>query len=208
MRSILLPVFAFVMRLLCATWRFRERNAPSPMLLDQAIILFWHDEMLPVWHIMAPRRTQQPATALTSMSKDGDVLAYILAQWQYNVVRGSSSRGGSEALQEIIHAAEFGTVLLTPDGPRGPRHVCKAGGIVAAHRTRKPLILCRVQAHGWRLAKSWDRFLLPYPFAEIILTWSDAHRIPPETDGTDLALYIADIQDYMNTLLHSSVYTD
>lgn len=208
MRAFLQSVFVVLLRLLAWTWRIRLTNTTKEMLkeilfIEQPIILFWHDEMLPLWRYFAPRHTQHYATALTSMSKDGDVLAELLSAWGYAVVRGSSSRGGNEALHDIVEATQNGAVLLTPDGPRGPRHKCKVGGIVAAHRTGKPLRLVRISTKGWRLMRSWDQFLIPYPFATIDIVISESLLISPTATREQISDYVQDVETRFSALLEN-----
>jgi lysophospholipid acyltransferase (LPLAT)-like uncharacterized protein len=84
-------------------------------------------------------------------------------------VRGSSSRGGKEALSAMVElAAESVDLGITPDGPRGPRHQVKAGVAQLARLTGRPVIpLAFVCGRGHRF-NSWDRFLCPYPFARAV----------------------------------------
>jgi lysophospholipid acyltransferase (LPLAT)-like uncharacterized protein len=82
-----------------------------------AIIAFWHGKMLPAWKFFG----SFGANAIVSQSKDGEILTALLEKWGFRVVRGSSSKGGREALQEIVDIAPKGYFLITPDGPQGPR---------------------------------------------------------------------------------------
>jgi hypothetical protein len=153
-----------LIRVLARTWRFSLRgDLPS----SPSVVAFWHDEMLPMWAIFARKQGNTPLSALTSLSKDGDILAQLLSDWGYHVVRGSSSKGGKEALEQMITVAEHNMLLITPDGPRGPRHSMKAGAVIAAQKADVPLYLCRMAARGHRFERSWDKFLLPYPFAYV-----------------------------------------
>ena len=144
------------------------------------VIAFWHGDMLPVWKHFA--NTQ--SVALISQSRDGGLLGQLLARWGFETIRGSSSKGGSEALSDMVAALQSGKrVLITPDGPRGPYHQMKPGAVIAAHRARVPLVLCRVHA-GWRIhGTNWDRFLIPLPLAGIELEFvildiaQDADRV-------------------------------
>lgn len=157
-------VASILLRTLARTWRFSLHGEfPS----SPAVVAFWHDEMLPVWALFARRKHNLSLSALTSLSKDGEILAQLLYDWGYELVRGSSSKGGKEALEQMTTLAARSILLITPDGPRGPRHQMKPGAVIAAQRAGVPLYLCRIRAKGWRFEKSWDKFLLPYPFARI-----------------------------------------
>jgi lysophospholipid acyltransferase (LPLAT)-like uncharacterized protein len=171
-------ITSFLIRALASTWRF---SVCGSIPTTPSVLAFWHDEMLPVWKFFAPtrRKSTNPSrhsplhvSAMTSLSTDGNLLAATLNDWGYNLVRGSSSKGGRKALEAAERLASETLVLITPDGPRGPRHVMKAGAIVAAHRAGVPLTLCRIVAHGKRFRKSWDAFLLPMPFARVEITFS------------------------------------
>ncbi len=168
---------AGLIRLLASTWRihFRGTEPRAP-----AVLVFWHDEMLPVWKHFARRQ----ATALTSLSKDGELLAQLLEDWEYKLVRGSSSSGGREALAQMESLARRSLVLVTPDGSRGPRHKMKPGAVVAAARAGVPLYCIRIRASGLRLQKSWDKFLIPWPFARVEIVISEP-IIPPNGDDRD-----------------------
>jgi len=165
-----------LIRGLALTWRFRvEGFVPE----RPCVVAFWHGEMLPVWKFFA-RRSDMARVALTSLSNDGAVLAGLLADWGYRLVRGSSSHGGKEALAALVQHAERGClVFLTPDGPRGVRHQFKAGAVVVASRARVPLVLCRAEYDGWTFERSWDKFCLPFPFASITLRFMHVLAVPP-----------------------------
>jgi lysophospholipid acyltransferase (LPLAT)-like uncharacterized protein len=148
---------------LSRSWRIRIRGE---LPAGAAIIAFWHGDMLPVWKYFADSQS----VALTSRSRDGGLLAQLLARWGFDIIRGSSSKGGSEALNDMVAALQAGRrVLITPDGPRGPRHEMKPGAVIAAHRARVPLVLCRVHASGAIHGTHWDHFLIPLPFAGVEL---------------------------------------
>jgi lysophospholipid acyltransferase (LPLAT)-like uncharacterized protein len=155
------------------TWRFDEQipDDCAEILTGQrfAVIAFWHYQMLPLWYRL---RTIQPA-AVVSPSRDGEILARYLEALRYGaIVRGSSSRGGSEALAAAVHQVRERSVLITPDGPRGPVREAKPGAILAALRADVPLVVA-----GWRCDRvvrfrSWDRMQVPMPFARITVRYA------------------------------------
>jgi lysophospholipid acyltransferase (LPLAT)-like uncharacterized protein len=171
-------IFSLLFRLLASTWRFRvsgtEPQAPC-------VLAFWHASMTALWKYFADK----DAVGVTSLSKDGDLLAALLADWGYRVVRGSSSKGGAETLETMTTLAKTHRVLVTPDGPRGPARVAKPGAVVAAHRAGVPLVFCSVRvSRAYVFRKSWDRFALPLPFARISLHFH-APIICPENSTRD-----------------------
>ena len=182
-----------LIRTLARTWRFSLRgDLPS----SPAVVAFWHDEMLPMWAIFSRKHGNTPLAALTSLSKDGGVLAQLLSDWGYRVVRGSSSKGGKEALEQMIELAAHNVLLITPDGPRGPRHAMKAGAFIAAQRADVPLYLCRMTARGHRFERSWDKFLLPYPFARVRVVIAKADISP----SSEISRALQDCEIYLNAI--------
>lgn len=151
-----------LINLISKTWRITVEGE----LRNCSIIAFWHSDMLPVWKYFSGTNS----AAVVSLSKDGDLLAQLLQQWGYVLIRGSSSKNGKEVLKRIMSNLAQRSVLITPDGPRGPNRKMKAGAVVSAMRTNSPLFLIKVKL-GWsvRFRKSWDKFALPLPFSKIKL---------------------------------------
>ncbi len=124
----------------------------------------------------------RPATLLASLSSDGEIAAKFLQKRGFSLVRGSSSRGGKEALGALKQAIKAGhPVAITFDGPRGPRLIPKAGiGVCAWHATGSlflPVFQLRPVFFGRFVAclklNSWDRFLLPLPFCRFLVTYHE-----------------------------------
>jgi len=161
-----------LIRLLAMTWRMRaENDAPVRTARDagqRVIFMLWHGELLPLlWY-----HRNQGIAVVISEHRDGEIIAQIAERLGYATVRGSSSRGGSRALIGLMRAVESGLDgAVTPDGPRGPAHVFAPGAAIASQRTGVPLLPVRASAvRAWRL-KSWDRFLVPKPFATVRVTY-------------------------------------
>jgi lysophospholipid acyltransferase (LPLAT)-like uncharacterized protein len=162
---------AWLIRLLASTWRVRTVNGEE---LDAArrsgqhvLFALWHGELLPLlWH-----QRGRGIAVVISEHRDGEIIARIAESLGYATVRGSSSRGASRALLGLTRAIEKGRDgAITPDGPRGPAHVFAPGAAVAAQRTGVPIVPIRASAsRAWRL-RSWDRFLIPKPFARVTVT--------------------------------------
>ena len=164
----------FVLRLLGSTWRVRRVGSESfdSMLArkEPFIVVFWHGEIVPVTWVHR-RRGIAP---LISRHADGEVIARIVEGLGYRTVRGSTTRGGVRALLETVQYVNEGiTVGFTPDGPRGPRHVFAPGALIVAQRTGRPIVaLGATASRAWRL-KSWDRHLVPKPFATVTIRYSE-----------------------------------
>ena len=157
-----------LIRLLATTWRMRVENDDELRAArasgQRVIFTLWHGELLPLlWH-----HRDEGIAVVISEHRDGEIIAQIAERLGYATVRGSSSRGASRALIGLVRVLESGQdAAVTPDGPRGPAHVFAPGAAIAAQRTGAPLALIRASAsRAWRL-KSWDRFLIPKPFARV-----------------------------------------
>ena len=157
-----------LIRLLAMTWRMRPVNDDGLRAArasgQRVIFTLWHGELLPLlWH-----HRKEGVAVVISEHRDGEIIAQIAERLGYTTVRGSSSRGGGRALIGLMRAIEAGRDgAVTPDGPRGPAHVFAPGAAIASQRTGAPLLPIRASAsRAWRL-KSWDRFLVPKPFATV-----------------------------------------
>jgi len=178
-------VVANGMRLLAKTLRYRINGGHSHACLPDEPVIFalWHDRLglcMKVYEsFVRPDHPQEHLAALISASRDGAFLAAILDSFGVQAVRGSSSRRGAQALLELASWAGRGYDLaVTPDGPRGPRHIVQDGVIALAQVTGLPIIpySCRL---GWKIrVKSWDRFQIPLPFSRCEMTFGELIRVP------------------------------
>jgi hypothetical protein len=188
-------IFIKLVNLLSKTWRFHVNyNLPT----KPSIILFWHGLMLPGWKFYEGR----DANALVSTSKDGELLTNILQLWGFNVLRGSSSQQGKEALEQMIALAPEGFLLITPDGPRGPSQEMKAGAVVTSVKSQVPIYLCGIKiSKKIVLKKSWDKFELPLPFSKIELTFDGPHLFPRASSREDISSFIQELNSKLLYLL-------
>ncbi|MBD1401011.1 lysophospholipid acyltransferase family protein [Pelovirga terrestris] len=129
------------------------------------ILCAWHDQLL----MMVTIYQGPGAKILISRSRDGELIARTVSYFGQGSVRGSSSRGGREAFREMLKFAELPVDLaVTPDGPKGPRRQIKDGVLQLARISGRPVVpLNYVCSRGHRF-RSWDRFLLPSPFARSV----------------------------------------
>jgi lysophospholipid acyltransferase (LPLAT)-like uncharacterized protein len=188
----------------CSTLKITVTGEHTLRTLQQEkrnyVAVFWHGSMLVGWHIGRPADGVAVA-ALVSQSKDGQVLSAILERWGYRMIRGSSHIGGAEAMQMMSDAAERGDALcITPDGPRGPRHVMKMGAIRIAQKHRIPLVLCGIGMHRRRQLRSWDKFEMPVPFSRVTVRFSEPITVPEQLTGTALDEFKVAMQGRLNEL--------
>ena len=169
---------AVLVKMLGRTWRINASHNDEIRRLRAAgrpiVFSLWHGELLPLLY----HHRGEGVTVLISEHGDGEIIARIAESLGYRTVRGSTSRGAARALIELAREVEGGHDLaITPDGPRGPAKSVAPGVAVVAHRSAAPVIGAAVFApSAWRL-KSWDRFLIPRPFARVSIAYSDSALI-------------------------------
>lgn len=170
-------------RALMATMRYRVRGWDSTLALARergVVMVLWHDSlMLPLGHSMSPG-----TTALVSPDRDGEFLTRVLAHVGVKAARGSTNRSGARALRESLQATQQQGVrlVITPDGPRGPRRELRDGALWVAAQARLPLVaFAAVPKRAWH-ARSWDRFRVPLPFTRIAVCFSEPMLLDEDWD--------------------------
>ncbi|MGI8402678.1 MAG: lysophospholipid acyltransferase family protein, partial [Gemmatimonadaceae bacterium] len=137
-----------------------------------------HGHLLPgLWH-----HRNEGVTVLISEHRDGEIVARAAESLGYGLIRGSTTRGGGRALISLVRELRAGhEIAITPDGPRGPARKFAPGALVAAQRSDAFILPVAVSAsRSWRL-KSWDRFMIPKPFARVTI----AYGPPTKVESTD-----------------------
>lgn len=178
----------FVLRLLAASWRVQRTGDRGLELLASErpwIIAMWHGRMLCLMPLR--RHKGRGIHVLVSPSDDGSLAAKALHSFRYRIVRGSLSRGGASALRTMRDLmAGGGQLVVTPDGPRGPRHAMNVGTAWLARASGSPVLPIGVAVdRAWRL-RSWDRFTIPKPFARLVVSYGEPLHVA--AGATDEAL--------------------
>ncbi|MFP6765124.1 MAG: lysophospholipid acyltransferase family protein, partial [Planctomycetaceae bacterium] len=161
--------------------------------------------LYPVWHdsIVVPVFAgQQPATvALVGAHNDGSYVANILKSVGIPAVRGSSSRGGAAALRRLIDETAGCHVVMTPDGPRGPRRELKPGLTYLAAKTGKSIAPTAFAcSRPWRIQGSWTDLMVPAPFSTVVAMVGTPIEIPRKASREELEAYTVRIQQAMDEL--------
>ena len=169
------------------SWRYTllgaERRAHALERGKGVILALWHGRMM----LAIPPYRGQDMTILVSGSEDGNMSEALLEGYGYRIIRGSSSKGGARALRAMLEALDAGsTVVVTPDGPRGPRHSMNPGVAWMARATGFAVLPAGFAAdRAWKLA-SWDRYAIPKPFARVVLAYGEPVCIDRESSPRDL----------------------
>jgi lysophospholipid acyltransferase (LPLAT)-like uncharacterized protein len=187
--DVLVALFAPVLlRLLACTWRVRRTgDAGFAVLRSDApwLVAMWHGRML----CLMPMRWHRARGigVLVSPSDDGGLAATALRSFGFVAIRGSLSRGGARAMRAMAALLDDGgQLVVTPDGPRGPRHTINTGVPWLARATGAPILPVSVAVdRAWRL-RSWDRFTIPKPFARLVVHYGDALHVAAGTDDAEL----------------------
>jgi lysophospholipid acyltransferase (LPLAT)-like uncharacterized protein len=108
--------------------------------------------------------------AVISSHKDGDLLAKFLQVYRHEAIRGSTNRGGFGAIKGVMKSMRLGTsVVITPDGPRGPRYHINSNMLNIAIKEGSAIIPICYVARKSIILNSWDKFIIPHPFNHIII---------------------------------------
>ncbi|MFQ5847483.1 MAG: lysophospholipid acyltransferase family protein [Candidatus Methylomirabilales bacterium] len=143
----------------------------------RVVAAFWHGRLL-MMPFACPR---VPWAIMVSRHPDGEYISRVAERFGIYAVRGSARRGGPWALLGMLRASRRGYHLaITPDGPLGPREQVKPGTIELARLAGAPLIPVAFAASRGKFLRSWDRFLLPYPFGQGVFVYGEPVVVSPK----------------------------
>ncbi len=188
-RRYLLPPLVFVFyTVLKWTWRISIAEAPSfrARLNERKPIVIghWHGDELGLLHLLRPYHV----ACMTSKSRDGELMTRVIHLLGGRTSRGSSSRDGAQALRGILRLSREGwNPSVAVDGPRGPLHEVKPGIFEISRMTKAPICPLSVSADRvFIFEKSWNKAILPKPFARVQVVWGDLiDAVPREADSKD-----------------------
>jgi len=167
-------------------WHFDGWEHVAPHLTKRPLIAaFWHDRLplMPTLWMKARRagRGALKAHVLVSRHRDGRLIGSIMRRFHVEVVHGSSSRGGASVMRSLGAAlAEGDIVVITPDGPRGPRHQAAPGVAQLAAISGARILPCAAQTTRRRVLSSWDRMVIPLPFGRGVVVCCASIEVPRE----------------------------
>ena len=193
---------AMAVRLWIGTLRCRYRSAGPSVepqfgpLPRQYIYAIWHENiLLPVYRYSRPNMS-----VIISQHADGELLAEVLRNLRVHVVRGSTTRGGIQAVRSLLRAGPATHLTITPDGPRGPRRRVQSGIIYLAARMDMPIIPVGFGfEQPWRL-QSWDRFVLPRPWSLATIVTGALLVVPATADKDQRENYREQLQQSLEAV--------
>jgi lysophospholipid acyltransferase (LPLAT)-like uncharacterized protein len=150
---------------------------------QKMIAAIWHQRILVVMGY-ARRFGDYEPSVMISQSRDGEMIAKVYSRFNFRPIRGSSSRGGKEALASMVEdLVHHQVVVHILDGPRGPRGVVKPGLIVMAQLSGVPIIPVYISVNRAWVLNSWDRFIIPKPFSTVVIRWDSPIYVPKSMDN-------------------------
>ncbi len=157
----------------------------APYLTGQPVVAaFWHDRlplMPKLWLLARDRRVQNSGRmhVLVSQHRDGRFIGLVLRRFGVDVVLGSSSRGGAAGVRALLGLLAGGDqIVITPDGPRGPRRVAARGVAQVAAFSGVAVLPCSAQISRRRTLRSWDRMVIPLPFGRGVVVCGAPIPVP------------------------------
>jgi lysophospholipid acyltransferase (LPLAT)-like uncharacterized protein len=167
----------------------------SPNRQGPMIYVLWHEYLLFPLYLRGNCNT----TVLVSHHRDAEILTRMTYHLGFDLVRGSSYRGGMMALRELLRKKQM-NVAITCDGPRGPRRTLAAGAIYLASKLGMPIVVSGIgYDRPWRM-KTWDRFAVPRPGSRARVVTSPAITIPPDIGRDEIEHYRSGVERLLNRL--------
>ena len=133
---------------------------------ESPIYTFWHNRLL----MMPLIALGHNVVIVISQHKDGEYISQVMKRFGFKSVRGSTTRGGSTALRQMVRKMRKGWHgAITPDGPTGPRYKLKEGVLLLSAFTGCPIIPLAFNSERKKILSTWDGFLVPYPFSRGVM---------------------------------------
>jgi lysophospholipid acyltransferase (LPLAT)-like uncharacterized protein len=164
---------------------------------EYVVLACWHNRLL----VLPLIAEDTPMCIMVSQHRDGQLAARMLSAWGVSTVSGSATRGAVGGFLRLVHAFKRGrNMVVLPDGPRGPRYVAKPGVIHLAKAVGAPIFpLAYAASRAWRL-KSWDRLIVPRPFARVRVVIGAPLSVPPEASAEELRALRDELEARLNAL--------
>lgn len=164
---------------------------------SRIILAFWHGRLL----MMPYSYPGRGITILVSQSKDGELVSRTVKGFGIDSVRGSSSKGWFTGLKGLLKSVQAGRdVAITPDGPRGPGSKAQMGAVQIARATGLPIFPMAFGASRVKKFRSWDSFVLPYPFTRGVFICGEPISVAKDAGADDMEAARSRLEDVLNDL--------
>lgn len=194
---ILIKMIGCTVRLKVDGWENWETASAGGKL---PIYTFWHNRVFLSTYFWRRRRI----VVMTSQSFDGEYIARFIQRFGYGAARGSSTRGATGAVVEMVRLMRAGCpTAFTIDGPKGPRYVAKMGAVLLAKKTGHPILPFTITAaRFWEAKKSWDGFQVPKPFTRARVTIAKPIFVRPDAGEEELKVKRDELQRALDEINH------
>ncbi|MGA1823383.1 MAG: lysophospholipid acyltransferase family protein [bacterium] len=133
---------------------------------EAPIYTFWHNRLL----MMPLIALGEKVVVIISQHTDGEYISQVLKRFGFESVRGSTTRGGSAALRQIVRKMKDGWHGgITPDGPKGPKYKLKEGVLLLSALTGCPILPAAFNSDKKKILSTWDNFIISYPFSRGVM---------------------------------------
>ncbi len=175
----------------------READPADELFAGPVIFVFWH-EYIPFPIYLRPHCR---LAMLLSQHQDAEILSHVARFAGLEAVRGSTNRGGTGALRELLDRGKGMNLAITPDGPRGPRRELAQGAVYLSSRLQVPLVALGVgYDRPWRNHRAWDKFAFPRPFSRCRAVLGPRTQIPPDLNREQIEAHRMWVEQQLNSL--------
>ena len=184
-----------LIRLIGSTMRIQVVDAPASY--EKTILCGWHGRTFAFANLFR----NKGLWVIISQSRDGEMQARIFGRLGFQIIRGSTGRGGERALVQAIRALRNGgTMAMTPDGPRGPNGVVQDGVMVMAQKSGAALLPGGFSCKPRWVFKSWDKYNVPWPFSKGVILFGDPIFVPADADALEIERLRLQLEHEMHRL--------
>lgn len=166
--QVVIPPIAYILMRIIWYTTAKKFHFITPIPEEQHVCVTWHGELFMSPQAYRHIHKKHSASAIISSHFDGSLIAGTLSWLNIRPLRGSSKKGATQVLKEAFKSIKLGEeVLITPDGPRGPRHSLSDGAIGIALKSKLPIFVMNFKAKNFWQVNSWDKFVIPKPFTKV-----------------------------------------
>jgi len=208
---LLVPLLRGLSMLLWYSYRVEKiigAKVAEQLIADKTICMpcYWHQQHLLCANIIRQWIKKDFEVGIViSASVDGEIPARIAGAWGADIIRGSANQSGTLVMRDMHAALKRGkSIITTPDGPRGPIFEFKAGNILMARISAKPIVpLACAADRAWHL-KSWDKMMIPKPFARVVIAIGEPYVVPGDMPIDNLETPRLHMQEILLNLMEES----
>ncbi len=195
-----LPLFASAMDYRVASYEPCCDPRHSDSRNEHVIYVFWHEFIMP----LISRWGWCDLTLLVSQHRDAEWLNQVAGRMGFQMARGSSTRGGPAAIRRLTQLGNQSSLVITPDGPRGPRRQMAPGAVYLASQLEMPIIPIGVGLSRAHRLNTWDKFAIPLPTSRVRVIFGPKIYLPGTDDREQLDRYRESVLCSVNELTHTA----